>query len=108
MGGGGPGVPVTGWSTVGGDLRAPHFFGLHALQALPLVGFLITRFGPGWLRANHRLALVWTAGLAYLGFVLLLTWQALRGQSVVSPDTVTPGAQERTVKMSDHRQGGRA
>lgn len=89
---GGPGVPVTGWSTVGGDLRAPHFFGLHALQVLPLVGFLIARFGPGRLHPGHRLALVWTAGLAYLGFVLLLTWQALRGQSVVSPDALTLGA----------------
>lgn len=89
---GGPGVPFTGWSTVGGDLRAPHFFGLHALQVLPLVGFLIARFGPGWLRTGHRLALVWTAGLAYLGFVLLLTWQALRGQSVASPDDLTLGA----------------
>lgn len=103
---GGPGLPVTGWSTVGGDLRAPHFFGLHALQVLPLVGFLIARFGPGWLRANHRLALVWTAGLAYLGFVLLLTWQALRGQSVVSPDAVTLGALAALVATTGVTAGG--
>lgn len=89
---GGPGFPVTGWSTVGGDLRVPHFFGLHALQALPLTGFVIARFAPGWLRASHRVALVWTASLAYLGLVLLLTWQALRGQSVVSPDALTVSA----------------
>ena len=89
---GGPGLPVTGWSTEGGDLRVPHFFGLHGLQALPLFGLLIAGFGPGWLRMGHRTALVWTAGLSYLGLVMLLTWQALRGQPLISPDSLTLGA----------------
>jgi hypothetical protein len=86
---GGPGLPVLGWSTVGGDLRAPHFFGLHGLQVLPLLGILLARYGPQWLRPNDRLALVVTASLGYLGFVGLTTWQALRGQSLVSPDDRT-------------------
>lgn len=89
---GGPGLPITNWSTTGGDLRVAHFFGLHALQALPLFGFLVAIFGPGWLRSSHRVALVWVAGLVYLGLVLLLAWQALRGQPVVSPDVLTLGA----------------
>jgi hypothetical protein len=85
----GPGLPVTGLSTVGGDLRVAHFFGLHGLQALPLLGFLLANFGPVWLCPVHRVALVWTAGLTYLGFVLILTWQALRGVPVVAPDAPT-------------------
>lgn len=89
---GGPGLPVTGWSTTGGDLRVPHFVGLHGLQALPLLGFLLATFAPGWLRTPHRVTLVWTAGLAYLGLVGLLTWQALRGQPVISPDAAMLGA----------------
>jgi hypothetical protein len=88
---GGPGLPVVGWSTVGGDLRIAHFVGLHALQVLPFLGWLLSRRKSVFvfLAANDRLALVWTAGLAYLGLVLLLAWQALRGQSVISPDTKT-------------------
>jgi hypothetical protein len=88
---GGPGLPVLGWSTVGGDLRAAHFFGLHALQLLPLVWFLLTRFGPSRLRPGDRVGLIWTFGLSYLAFVLLLTAQALRGQPLVKPDAVTLG-----------------
>lgn len=86
---GGPGLPVVGWSTVGGDLRAAHFFGLHGMQVLPALGLLLARFGPARLRSRHRVALVWTSGLAYLAFVLLTTWQALRAQPITAPDAVT-------------------
>jgi hypothetical protein len=87
---GGPGLPLVGWSTEGGDLRVPHFVGLHGMQLLPLVGWALTR--PGLRRRlpqGHRLLLVWTAGLGYLGLTLLLTWQALRGQPLIAPDSVT-------------------
>jgi hypothetical protein len=87
---GGSGLPFLGWSTTGGDLRIPHFIGLHALQVLPLAAWLLTR---DWAQkrwpARSRLGLVWTAGLGYLGLVALLTWQALRGQSIVTPDALT-------------------
>jgi len=87
---GGPGLPIVGWSITGGDLRVPHFFGLHGMQVIPLIGWLLTRSNiRRRLAEQRRLALIWASGLGYLGFVLILTWQALRGQSVVMPDWIT-------------------
>lgn len=88
---GGPGLPVTGWSTTGGDLRVAHFIGMHALQAVPLLALLLRarRFR---LEESQRLRFVWLFGGLYAALVGLLTWQALRGQPLLSPDAVTLGA----------------
>ncbi|WP_067502272.1 hypothetical protein [Actinoplanes sp. TFC3] len=85
---GGPGLPVLGWSTVGGDLRVGHFIGLHALQALPLLALLLLRFAAR-LGERTQVRLLLVAGAAYAAVTVLLTWQALRGQSVVAPDALT-------------------
>jgi hypothetical protein len=87
---GGPGLPLLGWSTEGGDYRVPHFVGLHGMQILPLAAWLLT-LPPLHRRLpqRHRLLLVWTLGLGYLGLTALLTWQALRGQSIIAPDGAT-------------------
>jgi hypothetical protein len=85
---GGPGLPIVGWSTVGGDLRIAHFFGIHAMQMLPVFAWFIGRRRTlAQLRVSQRLALIFTGGLAYLGLLLLLVWQALRGESVIHPST---------------------
>jgi uncharacterized membrane protein YhaH (DUF805 family) len=87
-----PGLPITGWSTTSGDLRIGHFVGLHALQVLPLVGWLLASRRARRLGNRHRVALTWIAGLAYLGLMLLTIWQALRGQPLIAPDGQTLAA----------------
>lgn len=89
---GGPGLPLLGWSTVGGDLRIPHFVGMHALQAIPvlLIGLeLLAHRVPVLRSAEIRTRLVTVATAGYTALLALLTWQALRGQSIVHPDQRT-------------------
>ncbi len=83
---GGPGLPVTRWNTTGGDLRVPHFLGLHALQLLPLAGWLLSR-RRGRAAVSARLMVVLGAGFAGLLATTLI--QALRGIPVLAPDAVT-------------------
>jgi hypothetical protein len=87
---GGPGLPLVGWSTTGGDLRVGHFIGLHGLQVLPLLALALRR-APR-LDGRQRRDVIWVAGLGYLGLVALATWQALRGQPVIAPDGLTLAA----------------
>jgi hypothetical protein len=83
---GGPSMLLTGWSTTGGDLRIPHFVGIHALQALPLLLLVLRRFP-----APIQLRLVLVAAGTYAGLVGLVLWQALRGQPLIHPDGLTLG-----------------
>ena len=86
---GGPGLPIVGWSTTGGDLRVAHFVGLHSLQVVPLVAVLLMRVSPSWLAPREQAQLAGIAGVAWIALTLLLTWQALRGQPVTAPDGLT-------------------
>ncbi|TJZ43618.1 hypothetical protein FCH28_32830 [Streptomyces piniterrae] len=92
---GGPAMPLTGWNTTGGDLRIPHFFGMHALQALPLFLYAIEALAGRFTRlrsAEVRLRLVWVAAGCTTALLALVTWQALRGQALVHPDAATLAA----------------
>lgn len=86
---GGPGLPIVGWSTAAGDLRVGHFFGLHALQVIPLLGWVLRQLA---LTTEQRLSLLRIGVSVYAGVVMLVTWQALRGQSLVRPDALTLSA----------------
>ncbi|MDT9684117.1 hypothetical protein RND61_18915 [Streptomyces sp. TRM76323] len=92
---GGAGMALTGWSTTGGDLRVPHFVGMHALQLLPLVLLallVLARRRPRLADPRTRLRLMLVASGAYAAVLALVGWQALRGQPLIHPDTATLAA----------------
>jgi len=81
---GGPGLPFLGWSTIAGDLRVGHFFGLHSIQvaiALLVLAYLLPR--------ALRLPTLIVGNSTYLGFVGLVTWQSLRSEPFSSPSELT-------------------
>jgi multisubunit Na+/H+ antiporter MnhC subunit len=81
---GGPGLPFFGWSTVAGDLRVGHFFGLHSIQvAAVLLALALV------LPMALRVPLLIVGNFTWLGFVGLVTWQSLRAESFASPSALT-------------------
>jgi hypothetical protein len=83
---GGPGLAGTGWSTEHGDLRVPHFVGLHAMQALPIIALLLAR---GRLGQGVRARLTLIAAASYTALYVILLTQALRGVPLIAPDATT-------------------
>lgn len=69
------GLPIFGWVRDGGDLRVAHFFGIHAMQILPVVALIAERFVPR--RAGVALAAFATA---YTGLTIAVLLQALEGR----------------------------
>jgi hypothetical protein len=81
---GGAGLPVTNWSTQHGDLRVAHFFGLHALQILPLASFYLLK----------RVDLVCAFAVLYFALVSFTFWQAKQGQPLLGPHAVEQSTQQ--------------
>lgn len=76
------GLPFVNWSVLGGDLRIAHFLGLHALQIIPLAGYLLSRkrsMKPGWATAG-----VVAIALVYTLIVIGLYQQAMNGKPFMS------------------------
>lgn len=85
---GGPGLPLLGWSTVGGDLRIPHFIGMHALQAIPLALLALELLGSrmrAFSDARTRYQVLVVIVAAFTASLVTITVQALIGQSIVRP-----------------------
>ncbi|MFN8430558.1 MAG: hypothetical protein U0V04_11315 [Spirosomataceae bacterium] len=78
---GAKGIPFFNWSKVFGDLRIAHFFGVHALQAVPIFGFFISSLKTS---ESKKRTYVWTFALIYFAFVSFTMIQALMGKSFIS------------------------
>ncbi|WP_211253387.1 hypothetical protein [Glycomyces tenuis] len=91
----GNGMFLTGWSVTGGDLRVPHFLGLHGIQVLIVAALVLGALAArsAWLRDERvRARIVHSLGLGYLGVCVTTVWQAARGQSLIDPDAATLAA----------------
>jgi hypothetical protein len=80
---GGRSIRGLGWSTDHGDLRAPHFVALHALQILPLLYFVAAR-ARAFLSPARRLRLARVLSAGYAALVLMLIAQAMAGMSLAA------------------------
>ncbi|GAB3494569.1 hypothetical protein [Amycolatopsis cihanbeyliensis] len=88
----GGGLPILNWSTEGGDMRVPHFVGLHGIQVMLLLAIGLTALATRyvWLRDERtRARLVGVGAAGYSGLLAVVTWQAMRGQSLIHPDAAT-------------------
>lgn len=83
----GNGMILTGWNDAGGDIRAPHFVGLHGIHVLLLLALILAARGR-WDETTRR-RMVGAAAIAYGGFFAVTSWQMLRDQSIAHPDAAT-------------------
>ena len=63
------GLPLFGWSRTGGDLRVPHFFATHIMQALPILGLCLDRFAPNQAKLGIVLGAVASIAVVAATFV---------------------------------------
>lgn len=79
-------LPLFAWDLQSGDWRSAHFVGLHALQALPLLAWLVLRTGSDRSGRAGTAARAWarTGALAYAGLLLAVLGWTASGRSTLA------------------------
>ena len=79
---GGAGLPFLNWSTIAGDLRVGHFFGLHGIQIIPLFAlWMSSRWNT---TSRNKIIAVTVFGLLYAGWIGYTFYQAKQGMALLS------------------------
>ncbi len=79
---GGEGLPLVNWSTIAGDLRVAHFFGLHGLQVIPLFAYIVST---KWKSTEtNKIIAVTIFALLYISFIAHTFYQAKQGIAFLS------------------------
>ena len=79
---GGAGLPLVNWSTIAGDLRIAHFFGIHGMQIIPLFAFWISK---KWKTTNrNQIIAVTIFGLLYAAWIGYTFYQAKQGMALIN------------------------
>lgn len=81
-GSGGARLPFVGWSLTSGDLRIPHFVGMHAMQGLIVCAGLLALIR---VRAGAAKGLVLATGAAWLALTFWLIHLAVNDRSPFAP-----------------------
>jgi len=79
---GGPGLPFLNWSQEGGDLRAAHFFGLHAIQIFPLFTYYIKSKTD--INSRNRMFILFLFTIVFVSILAYLFSQAMAGKPLLS------------------------
>ena len=84
---GGAGLPFVNWTVEKGDVRTAHFFGMHAMQALPILGFLLDRTlgsnrASDWIPSARNV--VMSAGILWFVVTAALLTIALAGRPIMA------------------------
>lgn len=78
---GGEGLPLVNWSTVAGDLRIAHFFGLHGIQIIPLFALILSK---KWKTSTKKqIIAVVIFGLVYAAWIAYMFYQAKQGMPLI-------------------------
>lgn len=79
---GGPGLPLLNWSTIAGDLRVAHFFGIHGLQIIPLFAYVLSQ---KWKASQAKhIGAVSLFAFSYVAWVMFTFYQAQQGMALLA------------------------